>query len=220
MGSSRLPGKVLADLAGKPMLSVLLDRVTGLESTTVVVATSTLGIDDPIAAHVQSREDVLCLRGSEDDVLSRFETAIRKVAPAQVVRLTGDNPCVDRALIESALRAFAARPEGCAVVSNHGPDRRDPYGYSAEVVDAAALLELAEQTESGAHREHVTLGLVEDGRASYFSSMTEDFSALRWTVDTADDLAAARLRFAACGHDADARQFAAWDMRNPANSET
>ena len=93
-GSSRLPGKVLADLAGRPMLRFQLDRLRRLDCDHLVVATSDLPGDDPIAVLAQAAgADVI--RGSETDVLGRFGLAIERFDPETVVRLTGDNPLTD-----------------------------------------------------------------------------------------------------------------------------
>src|SRR5437763_16000587 len=97
MGSTRLPGKVMAELAGRPALAFMLDRLAPIEVDQLVVATSTDEADDQIEA-LAAEKSVPVVRGSEDDVLARFIVALDAYPATNVVRLTGDCPLMDPAL--------------------------------------------------------------------------------------------------------------------------
>ena len=102
MGSTRLPGKVLADLGGRPLLRFLLDRLSDLDVDHLVVATSDLPGDDAVA-DVAAAAGVEVVRGSERDVLARFVAALDEHPADTVVRLTADCPLVDPAIVRAAL---------------------------------------------------------------------------------------------------------------------
>lgn len=213
MGSTRLPGKTLMDVAGMPMLEILLRRLQGLDSVPVIVATSSKGQDDAIETFLESFDDnnVELLRGSEQDVLSRFTQAIEQFDPATVVRLTADNPAVDARSVKKALTAFGQRSDDVDMVSNHGPSRNDPYGLSVEVINASSLSAIAASSPSAHEREHVTAALYAADKCSYYSILGGDHASLRWTVDTQEDLCAARERFRACGWSASIEELIAFD---------
>ncbi|MEJ7743629.1 MAG: NTP transferase domain-containing protein [Nocardioidaceae bacterium] len=109
MGSSRLPGKVLLDLDGLPVLGWVLralEAARGVDA--IVVATSTLPGDDPIERYA-AEVGVSCVRGSEDDVLARFAMALECHPADAVVRLTADCPLLDPALIDQVVSRLAGR---------------------------------------------------------------------------------------------------------------
>jgi len=178
--SSRLPGKVLADMNGSPMLGVLLDRLRTNED--VVVATSDERSDDTIAAFCEERA-VTCVRGPLDDVLARFVLAVEHVGnPPVVVRLTADNPTVDRFAVEAALAALRHAPD--PGVSNHHPGRINPYGYAVEALRTSALSSLhRDLADDDPRREHVTAALWERGLMLGFDLGESEGAHLRWTVD-------------------------------------
>src|SRR4051812_28949414 len=152
-GSSRLPGKVLADLGGRPMLRFLLDRLGGLghHRADVVVATSTEPRDDPIAEIARDAGRPV-VRGSEHDVLDRFVAALDAFPARDVVRITADCPLTDAALIDAVVahhRAMAAD-----YTTNTLP-RTFPKGLDVEVVNADALRSAHREATGPSEREHV-----------------------------------------------------------------
>ena len=102
MGSTRLPGKVLRDLAGRPMLQLQLERLGRLDVGPILVATSTRERDDPVVELAQSI-GVACVRGSETDVLSRFVAAAAAFPTDHIVRLTADCPLIDPTLVAAVV---------------------------------------------------------------------------------------------------------------------
>jgi spore coat polysaccharide biosynthesis protein SpsF (cytidylyltransferase family) len=156
----------------------------------VVVATSTDASDDPLAAALATH-GVACVRGSLDDVLDRFRNAACARNATHVVRLTGDCPLMDADLVDRALALLAA--SGADYVSNIAPPTY-PDGLDVEAFTMAALEDAWANAKLPSEREHVTLYL-RAGHAHVRTagwSALADLSALRWTVDHADDLAHVR----------------------------
>lgn len=187
MSSTRLPGKVLADVAGQPLLDLLLDRLARSRTLDhVVVATSTEPSDDPIAAFCEER-GVVVHRGSLDDVLERFVGAIGDF-PGIVVRITADCPLIDPTIVDAVVEALVASP--ASVYSSNVEPRTFPDGLDVEAIRASAMRELDETVTDPGLREHVTLQLRRDPSRWPRTSVVHqpDLGSLRWTVDTASDL--------------------------------
>jgi spore coat polysaccharide biosynthesis protein SpsF len=194
-GSTRLPGKVLADLHGRPMLGFLLDRLARLEVDDLVVATSDLARDDPVAEVARTR-GVAVVRGSEADVLDRFLTALDAFPADVVVRVTADCPLSDPAVIRAAIELQAAT--GADYVSN-SLLRTFPVGLDVEVVTAAALRQAATEASDRPEREHVTPFLYRRPERYRLAALRapERLATRRWTVDTPTDLDRVRTIVAA-----------------------
>jgi len=189
-GSLRLPGKVLLDLGGRPVLALLLLRLRR-GSSPVVVATSTAPGDDDVARLAEVL-DVPVVRGSEADVLDRFRLVAETFPGADpLVRITADCPFTDPEVIERALAVHAASD---ADYTSNTLSRTYPDGLDVEVVARAALLAAAAEATELNEREHVTPFLQchpDRFRLAAFCS-GDDLGDLRLTLDTAEDLA--RLR--------------------------
>jgi spore coat polysaccharide biosynthesis protein SpsF len=197
MGSSRLPGKVLADLAGAPLLERIIRRVVPAKSIDLlVVATTHLQTDDPIAA-LAHRVGVPCFRGEEHDCLDRYYQAALEYEADVVVRLTGDNPLVDAGFVDWMVESFLQMTPACDY-GNAGLSATFPYGLSVELFSCEAL-EIAWREGTDAYcREHVTPFLEQHPeRFRIWSPVHEpDLSHLRWTVDTVEDLERMRRIYA------------------------
>lgn len=192
MTSTRLPGKVLIEVGGRPLLDLHLDRLLA-SGHDVVVATTTNASDDPIV-ELASARDVPVHRGSEHDVLSRFAGAVEEYGLDTVVRVTSDCPLIDGKLVARGIATFEQAGDPALYVSN-GLVRTMPRGMDFEVFSGAALLEADVQATSAAQREHVTPYLHQNvnGRTRLHNvSWPEDRSGYRITLDTADDLALIR----------------------------
>jgi spore coat polysaccharide biosynthesis protein SpsF len=188
MGSTRLPGKVLAPALGRPLLAIMLDRLSGFaEIDGVVVATTVLERDDQIAdaAHDLGVE---VFRGSEDDVLSRFAGAAEQAGAATIIRLTADCPLI---VPEAITAVTAGLANGDAdLVTNAPPSGRTwPDGFDAEAFSREALDRLDAVATAPEDREHVTHGFhVRPEFTVRTVDLPEDLGSLRLTVDTAEDL--------------------------------
>lgn len=186
VSSSRLPGKVLKPILGKPMLLHQLERVARARSLdALVVATSTDPSDDAIEA-LCVREGVDCFRGSLDDVLDRFYRAALAFKARHVVRLTGDCPLVDPQVIDRTVEFYLA---GDFDHAGNGVEPMFPDGLDVEAL-RFEILEYAWQHASlPSHREHVTLFVHQQPDRFRVGSYknTTDLSHLRWTVDEPED---------------------------------
>jgi spore coat polysaccharide biosynthesis protein SpsF len=187
--STRLPGKVLRELAGAPMLAWQLRRLKQCrEVDDVVVATTTNAADDPLV-ELANREQVRWFRGSEADVLSRFVGAAREAAADVVVRVTSDCPLISPEVTDRVIRDLTDHAATCDYTSNIW-ERTYPRGLDVEALFFDTLLRCDRLGTSAAAREHVTV-VPRSERPELFllrSVMdTEDHSDLRWTVDTERD---------------------------------
>lgn len=154
MGSSRLPGKVLMSLAGRPVLDHVIARVAAAERIdAVVVATSDLPGDDAIAERCAALGHA-CVRGSETDVLSRYAAAVRASDARIVARVTSDCPLFSPRILDGMLATFD--PECMDYMSTNWPRRTFPVGLDCEVMRADALLAIAATATDAYDREHVT----------------------------------------------------------------
>jgi spore coat polysaccharide biosynthesis protein SpsF len=192
--STRLPGKVLMDLAGRPMLAQQLLRLKRCRlADEIVVATTTNATDDSVVALARAA-GVRWFRGSEADVLSRYAGAAREAAADLVVRITADCPLIDPAVSDRVIEALASRPERADYASNV-LRRTFPVGLDTEVFWSDILYRVERLACSAAAREHVTTFIyVEHPELFLLHSVTDadDNSDLRWTVDTEADLLVVR----------------------------
>ena len=136
-------------------------------------------------------------------MLSRFTAIVREARAQTVVRLTADDPYTDGVVIDLLLRSLGGAGPSVALVGDEAPRRRLPLGYVPEAVRAEALLEAesAIGAEQAWHRTHVTSWLRERELAGALAVPAgwPSHPAWRWTVDTAEDLEAARAAFARFG---------------------
>ena len=187
MSSSRLPGKVLMPLAGESMLARVVRRVGGARRVDrVLVATSTAAGDDPVAGEA-ARLGVDCFRGSLNDVLDRFLQAARWAGADRVVRVTADCPLIDPGLIDRVVDALAGDR---ADYASNFLERAYPRGLDCEAMTLAALAAAGEEADQPYQREHVTPYLYQHPEKFRLASVRcgRDLAAMRWTVDTAEDL--------------------------------
>jgi spore coat polysaccharide biosynthesis protein SpsF len=219
MGSSRLPGKVLLDLAGKPMLARVVERVRMARSVNLVaIATTIEPSDDPVEAFCQE-QGIPVTRGSLHDVLDRYYQAARIWQAGTVVRVTADCPLVDPGLIDATVDLYTRYHLDFAANRLPPPWKRTyPIGLDVEVCSFAALQQAWNEAAEPHQREHVLPYLYEEVRSVHYDSRTlpppplpaapdgmfrvaqlnysRDLSRLRWTVDTPPDLELARAIFA------------------------
>lgn len=181
MGSTRLPNKVMKPIGGIPMIELLLTRLArAKEISQIIVATSLDERNLPLVAHVQSL-GFACEQGSENDVLGRFLEAAKKHRADVVVRITGDCPLVDPALVDEVIQRF--NTEDADYISNACKPTY-PDGLDIEVFTFDALKLASQEAHETFDREHVTSYLRKPGRFKTAAMQnTQDLSALRWTVD-------------------------------------
>jgi spore coat polysaccharide biosynthesis protein SpsF len=197
MGSKRLPGKVLAPLAGRPVLLRVVDRVRAADSVDAAVVLTSTDPRDEVIAHLCTRSGVLFMRGSEDDVLDRYARAAVTFGPELVVRVTADCPLIDPAVIDDLVALFGQRP-GLAYASVAtgaiGPGHgylRYPDGLDVEAFPASVLAIAAAQAREPFEREHVT-PYIQRHPERFSAAVLEadrDLGEERWTLDYPADLA-------------------------------
>lgn len=194
--STRLPGKVLSDICGEPMLMRQIARIRGARRLDgIVVATSDHPSDDRLAEFCREHR-IDSHRGSLDDVLDRFRGAARAFGGEIIVRLTGDCPLVDPAVIDRVVGAF--EESDCDYASNILRPTF-PDGLDVEVMSSTALDTAWRSASLPSEREHVTPYIYKHPEIFRLLGIehARDLSSLRWTVDTAADLAFVREVFAA-----------------------
>lgn len=192
MSSTRLPGKVLAEIEGIPMLEILLNRLSSAKFVDeIVVATSTLDSDDPISSLVTSL-GINVHRGSIDDVRSRFVEAATKTNADAIVRITGDCPLTDPQIVDGAIEKFKLSKSD--YISNVNPPTF-PHGLDVEVFSLGALKKSVAISRSEVDIEHVTPYLRLKSSAKDNLALDQNLSWIRWTVDTAADIKVVRNIF-------------------------
>ena len=186
MSSSRLPGKVMKPILGKPMLQLHIERVQRAKSIDkLVIATSTSTEDDAIEQLCKELH-VECYRGSLDNVLDRFVQAAAQYQPDYVLRLTGDCPLFDPSLCDEFIHyALSQNYDYCA----NGNPATFPDGLDMEIMTYAALLDAAKNATFPSEREHVTPYIQKQPERFKIGVFKNDIdlSSLRWTVDEPED---------------------------------
>jgi len=189
MSSRRFAGKVLAPLAGRPLIDHVLERcAAALGRGNVVLATSDAASDDRLAAHVQEQGYTL-FRGELDDVVRRFQQCLRAHPCEWFVRISGDSPLIDPGLVA---RIAARRAPGYDLVTNV-QTRTFPTGQSVEVVRAECFEAIDSAKLSAEEREHATQAFYRaPGRYRILSVLSREPGLARqsFTVDTVEDLRA------------------------------
>ncbi len=206
MSSSRLPGKILADITGQPMLTRVYTRTSRAQTLDeVIIATTTDASDDPVAEYCDF-SGIPFTRGSVFDVLDRYYQTARQVKADVVVRITADCPVIDPALIDDVVKAVTSDQFDFAANRLPPPFQRTyPIGLDVEVCPFDLLEKAWKKSTATFHREHVmpyfyegveltrqsrTLetGISPRGFNIAILNHTTDFSDYRWTVDTPEDL--------------------------------
>lgn len=187
MSSTRLPGKVMRPLLGRPMIERQLERLRRCETLErIIVATSREPSDDPLAAHLGGL-DVDVYRGSLSDVLGRYIGAADACSvQGRVVRLTADCPLADPDVIDACVRLHASL--GVDYVSN-SLRRTYPHGLDVEAFSLEALRTAGRDSTEAYDREHVTPYIYRNPDRFRCADLVQptDESRLRWTVDTPED---------------------------------
>ena len=208
MSSSRLPGKILADIAGQPMLQRVFMRTSRSASVSqTLFATTTDPSDDPVAEYCDF-SGIPFTRGNLYDVLDRYYRAAKQAKADYVVRITADCPVIDPVLIDDVVNAVISDESTVDFAANRLPppwNRTYPIGLDTEVCTFAALERAWKEAKEPQHREHVMPYFYEGVKLTTINRQlqtgtsprgyniallqhTTDFGDYRWTVDTPEDL--------------------------------
>jgi len=186
MTSSRLKGKVLLPLVDKPMLAHIVDRTRAAKRVTAtVVATSTDPSDDPIEAMCRSY-NIPCYRGNLNDVLERYAGAAKEHSADVIVRITGDCPLIDPAIVDAVIDRYLENIEHVDYVSNMDVPTF-PDGLDTEVFSMRALKRALTDAKLPSEREHVTLYMRKHMRKINLPIEGKQYGHLRWSVDYEED---------------------------------
>jgi spore coat polysaccharide biosynthesis protein SpsF len=193
MSSSRLPGKIMRPVVGKPLLELLVERLKRARRVDeVVIATTTNDGDDQVESLTQ-RLGIGCFRGSEHDVLDRVLRAAQATGTDVIVEITGDCPLIDFQVIDKLVDVYQANDFD--YVANI-LKRTFPRGLDTQVFATSVLEEVARLTDDPVDHEHVSLYIYQHPERfklhNVESGMPEEFWDLRLTVDTAEDFALVR----------------------------
>jgi spore coat polysaccharide biosynthesis protein SpsF len=217
MSSSRLPGKVLADLGFGTTLEVLAHRLRRCaEPSAVAIATSTGADDDPVA-ELAAGLGLPVVRGPLDDVLERYRLAASAVDCQGIVRITADCPFAEPDVIDRLVRMWR-EDERLDYVWNTREPRSFPDGLDTELVSRAALEQAASETREPYDREHVTPFVRDRPERFPQRSLRLEPPArdVKLSLDTDEDLAAIREFMARVGPDAGLDEIVAASGAEPA----
>jgi spore coat polysaccharide biosynthesis protein SpsF len=209
MNSSRLPGKILADLAGQPMLQRVFIRTSRSATVTETIFATTTDPSDDLVAEYCHFSGTPCTRGSQFDVLDRYYQTAKQAKADVVVRITADCPVIDPGLIDDAVNTLLETGDWkFDFVANRMPPpyhRTYPIGLDVEACRFDVLEKAWKEAKEPQHREHAMPYLYEGVELTRHNQILEtgisargfniallhhtpDFGDYRWTVDTPEDL--------------------------------
>lgn len=199
MGSTRLPGKVMLDVGGEPMLAQVVARCRQARTLDAVVVATTARPEDDVLADFCAGRGWPCERGSADDVLDRYVQTARRTGADVIVRVTSDCPLIEPEIIDRVVRTLGETSYDYA--SNTLPPRTFPRGLDVEALTSDALEQAGREDRDPAWREHVTPYVYRHPELFSLAAVVEgsDHADERWTVDTPEDLAFVRAVYAHFG---------------------
>jgi spore coat polysaccharide biosynthesis protein SpsF len=195
LNSTRFPNKVLAPIfEAKTVIEEIINRAELVQhSNVIVVATSNEKSDDALVDFLKSKSEVVVYRGSEENVLSRYCEVGEKLKLSHIVRLTGDNPCIDAKMIDDTIEKHLAGDFDYSYTKGY------PLGMNIEVVSNSALQTAAREGKTPADREHVTFFVRNNPQRFKLNFIDADLPKalenLRLTFDTPQDYLMLRILF-------------------------
>lgn len=158
LGSTRLPGKILLPFyKDKSILDLLIDKLKKIADSQIILATSVNSINDPLE-NIAKKNNILCFRGAENDVLQRFIDAAEKYQASRIIRICSDNPFLELDSINRLIH-FATKNPQYDYISfhvNNTPSIKTHYGFWTEFVTLNALKKVTSLTDEPLYHEHVT----------------------------------------------------------------
>ncbi|MFX1383435.1 MAG: cytidylyltransferase domain-containing protein [Promethearchaeota archaeon] len=191
VGSTRLPGKVLAEIEGHPLLWHLVKRLQNSKFSPEIIIATTNSEEDLEILTLSERLNVESYAGSIDDVLDRVYQAALKFRIDIIIRITADCPLIDPEVFDKVLE-FYLENDYDYVSNTHPPTY--PDGLDVEICSFKVLERTWKEAKLASEREHVTYHIWNNnqkfklGNIYYKEGFSEDLSALRWTVDEKEDL--------------------------------
>ena len=186
MTSTRLPGKIIKTLGGKPSLINIIERISRAENLNKIIVATSDNTSDNIVEELCVQNNINCFRGSLENVLERFYMCAKFYNADVIIRFTGDNPLIDPQIINDALSYFNASD-----LDYLSYKKRLPLGMSVEIFSFKALEKSYLEAKDSECLEHVTPYMIKN--TSIFKTFkfedehNEDNSDLRFTMDTIED---------------------------------
>ncbi|MEW6715910.1 MAG: glycosyltransferase family protein [Chloroflexota bacterium] len=188
MGSTRLPGKTLVDIVGKPLLGHVIERVQACQTIEDIVVATTTAVEDQPILDLAGQYGVMHYTGSEEDVLDRFYQAAINTSAEVIVRITADDPFKDPQVIDHIVSYFLHHPE--LDYASNTVEPTYPEGLDVEVFSFKALETAWQEAQRLSDREHVTPYIWRNPQTFCIANIKHhtDLSHLRWTLDYEEDL--------------------------------
>ncbi len=188
MGSTRLPGKTMKEIVGKPMLELLIERLKRTKRIDEIVVATTTEPEDRVIAELAERIGVKCFRGSSEDVLDRVLRAAKTYQGDIIVEMTGDCPLLDPVLVDRIINIYL---ENTYDYVSNAIKRTYPRGLDTQVFSVNVLNEVSKLTNDPADRENVSLYIYEhpERYRLYNVEAPPEYRhpGYRWTVDSKED---------------------------------
>jgi spore coat polysaccharide biosynthesis protein SpsF len=194
MTSTRLPGKILKNICGKPMLELQVERLRQIHSAPEIWIATTTNKEDEPTVELAKKLRIPFFRGSEHDVLSRYYECAKTAKATWVMRVTADCPLIDPDVLEEILKLFTQAPDHYV---QNVVERTYPRGLDAEVFAFEALEDAYKNALSPTDREHVTPYIRKKYPAKTLCYASSNLAQHRWTVDTPEDFELIRRIFEA-----------------------
>ncbi len=187
MGSTRFPGKIMEIIRGKTMLEMVVLRAKRSKKADNVIVATSRNKENTVLSKKAEELGVPCFHGDEDDVLDRYFQCAKRYGSDVIVRITGDCPVIDPAIIDDTISFFEKK--GVNYVSNVHPPTF-PDGMDVEVFDFASLEKAWKEASLPSEREHVTPYIWKNDKKFTTANLTnkEDLSRYRFTVDEKEDM--------------------------------
>lgn len=190
MGSSRLPGKVMINICGKPVIEHVIDRLKMSNTLDDIIIATTTSMKDKVIVEQAQKNGVKWFCGSEEDVLSRYYYAAKENNLNTIVRITSDCPLIDPIILDKIVEFY--NKNDYLLVTNAGnllEHRTYPRGLDVEVFSFDTIEQAFNFAKKTYQREHVTPYIYETyGDKIYYYKNDINFSQYRWTLDTEEDL--------------------------------
>ena len=188
MGSTRLPGKILKQLNGKPLLLFIIDRLKKMENLDEIIAATTEKKEDDITQKFLEENRIKFFRGSDDNVLERYYKVSLNFELDIIIRITADNPFIDPEILTKGVKMFMDMNEkerNCDYLRT----LKFPVGTNIEIFDSLTLNTVYKEAVSDYDKEHVTSYIYTHPEKFKIHEWVsdKDYSSYRLTVDTEED---------------------------------
>ena len=187
MSSNRLPGKILMNIAGRPLLGRVIDRVKGAKEVTKLIVATSINKEDDAIEDFCINERIDCFRGNLENVYKRFKEIVLKEKVENFIRISGDSPLIDSELIDLAVK-FSYK-EKYDLITNIFP-RTFPKGQSIEIISSIPFIKLEDFKMTLEQKEHVTKYFYDNAEKFNLKNLKSsiNLSDLNFCVDTPEDL--------------------------------